>query len=482
MAVKLRYGKVSSKVIEKLQEIVGAENVTDAYEDLICYARDATIYRYMPDVVVRPTTTAQVSSIMNLANRYRIPVTPRGGGSGASGAGLPLLGGILLDMCGMNRILSISIEDQLTVVEAGVIYDFLNERLMRYGFFFPPDPSSGIACTIGGMVNTNASGDRTVKYGSTRDYVLWLEVVLPSGDIIHTGSQTLKSVSDLDLTRLITGSEGCLGVVTKVCLKIWPLPQHYGTAVFIYDSVHSLAKAAAKTRVAGIIPEMIEFMDEKTTELALEYAGVKDLPEGNFMLIDVGGTSEYVPKTLEALMDICLKESPRYHERTSDAQYRTKLITARKSALPSLARLRPSTMLEDCTLPLSKLPEAASRIERIPKMLEVDGVGLGDFGHIGDGNLHPTFVFDDRVEEERSAFMKGLDILYKDIVLPLGGSITAEHGVGLVKAPYIALEHGSSVTVMRAIKKLFDPRLILNPGKGKGGPYPLGEVQIKIAE
>ncbi|MEM3754345.1 MAG: FAD-binding oxidoreductase, partial [Candidatus Bathyarchaeia archaeon] len=185
---KLRYRKISFKVVEKLKKIVGEENVSLEKEDLICYSRDASMYQYLPDVVVRPKTTEQVSLIMKLANKYRIPVTPRGGGSGAAGGCLPLLGGILLDMRAMNQIISISVEDQIAIVEAGVVYDFLNEKLMRKGFFFPPEPSSGISCTIGGMVNTNASGERSIKYGSTRDYVLWLEVVLPSGEIIHTGS------------------------------------------------------------------------------------------------------------------------------------------------------------------------------------------------------------------------------------------------------------------------------------------------------
>ncbi|MEM4246623.1 MAG: FAD-binding oxidoreductase [Candidatus Bathyarchaeia archaeon] len=470
---KPTYRKVTLKIRESLEAIVGRENITTAIEDLVCYSRDASLYEYTPEVVVRPRSTEQVSQILKLANRERIPVTPRGGGSGATAAALPLLGGILLDMTAMNRILSISVEDQIVVVEPGVVYDFLNEKLMEQGFFFPPDPSSGITCTIGGMVNTNASGDRTLKYGSTRDYALWLEVVLPSGEIITTGSKTLKSVSDFDLTRLIVGSEGSLGVVTKVCLKIWPYPKSFATAVLIYDDINPLAHSAAMIRKAGIIPEMMEFMDEKTARLALEYAGITGVPDGNFMLIDIGGTEESTAKIMEGCLQICKQDNPIYLEQTGDKSYRDKLISARKSAFPSLARLRPSIMLEDCTLPLSKLPQAVTQIDEIPKRIGVEGLDLGDFGHIGDGNLHPTFVFDERVEDQRKAFHRALDMLYKDIVLPLGGSITAEHGVGLTKADFIELEHGPAVKWMRAIKELFDPNFIMNPGKGKGGPYPL---------
>ncbi len=460
---------------DNIEKIVGEENFTAAKEDLICYSQDASLHRHMPEIVVRPQNSEQVSSILKLANHERIPVTPRGGGSGATAAALPIIGGILLDMSAMNRIISINIEDQLAIVEPGVIYDILNEELMKYEFFFPPDPSSGAACTIGGMVNTNSAGNRTLKYGSTRDYTLWLEVVLPSGEIIHTGSKTLKSVSGLDLTRLFVGSEGSLGVVTKIALKIWPLPQDYSTAIFIYESIESLAKSAASVRKAGIIPEMMEFMDIKTTNLSFDYADIKGIPEGYFMLIDVGGTMEYVTKIVDKSFEICREEGPIYSEKTLDKDYREKFISARKAALPSLARLRPSVMLEDCAVPLSKLSEGVSKIEEIPKKIGQDKIDLGDFGHIGDGNLHPTFVFDERVEDERNAYLRGLDMLYKDIVLPLGGSITAEHGIGITKAPYIELEHGPAVKWMRSIKKLFDPRFILNPGKGKGGPYPLKE-------
>jgi len=473
--LKGKYRDFTPRARDRLEKIVGPENLTTAKEDLECYSQDASIHRHAPEIVVRPQNSEQVSAILKLANRERIPVTPRGGGSGATAAVIPILGGILLDMTTMNHIITINIEDQIAIVEPGVIYDFLNEKLMDYGFFFPPDPSSGCACTIGGMVNTNAAGGRTLKYGSTRDYTLWLEVVLPSGEIINTGSRTLKSVSDLDLTRLFVGSEGSLGVITKICLKIWPFPQNYATSVLIYESIDSLAHSAAMIRRAGIIPEMIEFMDVKTTKLSLDYADITDIPEGNFMLVDLGGTKEYVEKIMKESLEICKKDKPIYSDETLDKDRRERLISARKAALPSLARLRPSLMLEDLTVPLSKLPEAVSQIEEIPGKIGQDGFDLGDFGHIGDGNLHPTFVFDEQAEEEREAYHKGVDMLYKDIVLPLGGSITAEHGIGITKAPYIELEHGPAVKWMRAIKKLFDPKFILNPGKGKGGPYPLKE-------
>jgi glycolate oxidase len=470
------YGKVNERIVKELEGISGSENVTTRTEDLIVYSVDASLYRHNPDVVVRPRKTEEISAIMKLATREKIPVTPRGASSGAAGSAVPIAGGILLDMTGMNRILSIDADNQIAIVEAGVVCDDLNEKLEKFRLFFPPDPSSGISCTLGGMINTNAAGNRALKYGDTKDFTQWLEVVLPSGDIIHTGSKTLKSVSGFDLTSLIAASEGSLAIVTKACLKVVPLPNAYSTAMFVFDSVEALARATARIRHVGLVPEMLEFMDKKTTKVATEYAGLGKFPEGNFMLVDYGGSKESVNPAMEKIIDVCKTENPKHIEQVYEhqADYRMKLIEARKAALPALARLRPCVVLEDCTVPLTKLPEAAAKIEKIPETINVEGFGLGNFGHIGDGNMHPCFVFDDQDPKQMTAFEKGLDMLYKDIVLPLGGSVTAEHGIGLAKAKYLPLEiEPRTLQLMRDIKKTFDPYLILNPGKGKGGPYPL---------
>ncbi|MEM3027450.1 MAG: FAD-binding oxidoreductase [Candidatus Bathyarchaeia archaeon] len=467
------YGRVTPRVLSQLEGILGSENISTRPEELLCYSRDSSIFFHSPDVVVRPRKTDHVVAVMKIANEERIPVTPRGGGTSAAGSPLPVAGGILLDMSGMDRILEMDLDNQMVLVEPGIVCDALNEELAKAGFFFPPDPASSPACTIGGMVNTNASGNRTIKYGPTRDFVLWLEVVLPTGELIETGSRTLKSVSSYDLTRLIVGSEGSLGVVTKIALKVVPLPEAYSTALFIYDSVESLARAALRIRRAGMVPEMLEFMGEATTRVAFEYAGIRGIPEGNFMLLDFGGSRESVGAALEKGVALCRQEKPEYFETTLDQAYRQSLINARKAALPALARLKPSTVMEDCTVPPTKLPEAAGKIERIPKDLGIQGFDLGNFGHIGDGNMHPTFLFDSRLEEHRRAFLKALDLLYEGIVLPAGGSVTGEHGIGLVRAKYVGIEHPSTLRFMRSLKHLFDPNLILNPGKGKGGPYPL---------
>jgi glycolate oxidase len=468
------YNSASDSVIEELEKIVGSDNLSTRDEEIYCYAQDAALYRYPPDVIVRPLTTEQVSLILKTANNKRIPVTPRGGGTSTCGGPVPVKGGILLDMCSMNKILDVDLDNLTVVVEPGVVCDRLNEELAKHGFFFPPDPASSPACTIGGMVSQNAAGNRAIKYGTTRDHVLWLETALSTGDVINTGSKTLKSVSGFDLTRLFVGSEGSLGVITKIGLKLTPIPEHYSTAFFLYDSIEALAKAAAKIRGARIVPNMLEFMATNTAASSFEYAGMRDLPKGNFLLVDCDGIREAAEKELDKCVSLCKEEAPSYSDRAEDMSYRSGLISARKAALPALARIRPTTCMEDCTVQFSKLPKAAAMIEQIPKKLDVEGVELGNFGHVGDGNMHPTFLFDEREEEQKAAFFKGLDMLYKDIILPLGGSITGEHGIGIIRAPYIELEHGrKAVKMMREIKKLFDPNLILNPGKGKGGPWPL---------
>ena len=472
----LEYGHVTDSIIRQLEEIVTPENVTTRVEEILCYMRDSSPFKFKADAIVRATRTEQIAAILKLASKNKIPVTPRGAGTGAAGSALPVAGGIVLDLYRMNRILSIDIDNQMVIVEPGVVCDTLNDKLLEQGYFFPPDPASSPACTIGGMVANDSAGNKAMKYGSTRAFVLWLETVLSTGEVINTGSRTLKSVSGFDLTRLFVGSEGSLGIFTKICLKVMPLPKCYATGVFSYDSVDSLVRSAMAIRRTGIIPEMMEFMNEKTMKATFEYAGISDFPTGNFMMIDIGGdTQDAVAASLDSCARICELEKPTHSEKTTDEAYRMKFISARKAALPALARIRPTTSMEDCTVPPTRLPEAALRIERIPEQLGVEGFELGNFGHIGDGNMHPTFLFDERIEEQSKAFFKALDVLYNEIVLPSGGSITAEHGIGLIRAPFIEKEHPTSLKWMREIKNLFDRDLILNPGKGKGGPYPLGE-------
>jgi len=459
--------------VSKLEGIVSPENVSRRIEDLICGSYEAVLLKYRPDIIVVPKTTEQVSKILQLANRYRIPVTPRGAGTSVAGNSLPVLGGICLDMCAMNGILEFDAENQMVVVEPGVVCDTLNDYLASHGFFFSPDPASSPGATIGGMVANNSGGNRALKYGVTRDHVLWLEAVLPTGEIIKPGSKTIKSVSSYDLTRLLIGSEGTLAVITKVGLRLTPLPEAYSACLYIFKDIGDSTETAVRIKSSGTIPAMLEFMDETTSKAAFEYVNL-DLPKGCAVLIGCDGHREAVEREIETIHNIALKGEPIFAAKASSTEERDRYISARKAALPALSKVATTVCMEDLTVPVTRIPEACGRIGKIPSKLGVPGFTVSIFGHIGEGNLHPTFLFDEREPTQKEAFFKALDLLYRDVAIPLSGSITGEHGIGILRGDYIKLEYGEKMfKLMHEIKMAFDPNMILNPYKGKGGPWPL---------
>jgi len=468
--------------VRKLEGIVSPENVSRRIEDLICGSYEAVLLKYRPDIIVLPRTTEQVSKILQLASRYRIPVTPRGAGTSVAGNSLPISGGICLDMCGMNGILEFDPDNQIAVVEPGVVCDTLNDYLASRGFFFPPDPASSPGATIGGMVANNSGGNRALKYGVTRDHVLWLEAVLPTGEIIKTGSKTIKSVSSYDLTRLLIGSEGTLAVITKVGLKVTPLPEAYSASLYIFRDIEEATETAVRIKSSGAVPAMLEFMDETTSKASFEYVSL-DLPKGCAVLVGCDGHREAVEREIETVHNVALKGEPIFAAKASSTEERERYISARKAALPALSRVAPTVCMEDLTVPVTSIPEACGRIGRIPSILGVPGFTVSIFGHIGEGNLHPTFLFDEREAGQKEAFFKALDLLYRDVAIPLGGSITGEHGIGFLRGNYIKLEYGEKMfKLMHEIKRVFDPNMILNPYKGKGGPWPLPEKERTFLE
>lgn len=459
--------------VRELEAIVGPENVSKRIEDLICGSYESVLLKYRPEVIVAPKTAEQVLRVLRLANRYRIPVTPRGAGTSVAGNSLPVLGGICLDMYAMNRILEFDPDNQIVVVEPGIVCDVLNDYLASRGFFFPPDPASSSGATIGGMVANNSGGNRALKYGVTRDHVLWLEAVLPTGDIIKPGSKTIKSVSSYDLTRLLIGSEGTLAVITKVGLKITLLPEAYSASLYVFKDIEDATKAAVRIKSSGTIPAMLEFMDETTSKASFEYAGL-DLPRGCTVLVGCDGYKETVEMEMETVHNIALKGEPTFAAKASSIEDRERYISARKAALPALSKVAPTVCMEDLTVPVTSIPEACGRIGKIPSRLGVPGFTVSIFGHIGEGNLHPTFLFDEREPSQREAFFEALDLLYRDVAIPLSGSVTGEHGIGVLRGDYIKLEYGEKMLkLMHEIKRVFDPNMILNPYKGKGGPWPL---------
>ncbi|MEX2723034.1 MAG: FAD-binding oxidoreductase [Candidatus Freyarchaeota archaeon] len=458
---------IAHNIVRQLVDIVGADNVNTDPAEIYCYSRDSTPFQHFADIIVRPMSTDEVSRVLKLANLNHVPVYPRGSGTSAAGSPLPVKGGIVLDLTRMNRILSFDRENLQVVLEPGVICDDLNQFLQKYGYFFPPDPASSSAATLGGMVANNSAGNRAIKYGKTKDWIMWLEAVLPNGEVIHTGSKTLKSVSGYDLTKLLCGSEGTLAVFTKIGMRVQPLPEAYRTAMFLFDDLDKAGKAIVKARGAGVVPCAMEFLDRLTVRTSAEYAGLDIMDCEAMLLVETDGVESAAEKELKIIVKAVEEMNPKYWKMAEDEKERASLWVARKSAYAALARCAVTTTMEDMTVPISKIPEALKRIQKIPERFGRI-IQIATFGHAGDGNLHPTFLYDERIPEQREAFFKGLSAIYNEVALDLGGSISGEHGVGLIRKDFVEKEHGPvEMALMKGIKRIFDPNNILNPGKGK---------------
>ncbi|MFH1124282.1 MAG: FAD-linked oxidase C-terminal domain-containing protein [Pseudomonadota bacterium] len=446
-----------------LIDIVGQENFSDLLIDLVSYGSDASDHDHRPEAAVWPTTSEQVSTILRLANQHRFPVVPRGAGTGLAGGAIPVRGGLVLDLCRMNRILAVRIADRQVVVEPGVVYAHLEKALASSGFFFPPDPASSKVCTIGGNVATNAGGIRGAKYGVTRDYVLALELVLPDGRIMRTGSTCIKSASGYDLPRLFVGSEGTLGVITEVTLKISPKPVAFKTALATFETLKDAGQTVSDIIHAGIVPSVLEVFDSHSIKVLRDRGGMA-VPDAEAMiLVETDGfteaeTSFQMERVIDAarknhVMDIRKADSPKEAE---------ELWRLRKSVGSVAAGLRPNNVSEDVTVPISKVPDLLAGISGI---VQKCGLPFVVFGHAGDGNLHPRIMYDGSDPDQVKRMRGAVEEIFR-FTCGLGGTLTGEHGIGLAKAPYLALEHDAvALDVMRSIKRLLDPNNILNPGK-----------------
>ncbi len=376
---------------------------------------------------------------------------------------MPIRGGVVLDLSHMNKILKISLEDRLAIVQPGVVYADLEKALEPHGFFFPPDPASGKVCTLGGNVATNAGGVRGAKYGTTRDYVLALQVVLPDGRIMRTGSKAMKSVSGYDLTRLFVGSEGTLGVVTEITLKINPKPTASSTAVATFDDLEDAGHAVSEIMHCGIIPSVLEILGRETL-IAINQNTDLNLPEVDAMLLAEtdGYTKEETEYQLEKVIDVFRKNNAKDIKKASTASESEELWKARKSAYAVLARIKTHFVLEDVTVPMGKVAEMLKGIQEIARRHDLQ---IATFGHAGDGNLHPQILYDGYDPDQVKRMEAASSDLFK-LAIDLGGTLTGEHGIGLSKASFMGLEHdGVAMDLMRSIKKLLDPNNILNPGK-----------------
>jgi len=457
--------------IEKLNNIAGENNVSNNIADLYAYSSDASVHQAMPTVVVRPNTIEEVQKIMRYANKNKIPVIPRGAGSGTSGHTVPIDGGIMLDMKQMNRILKISPEDMLVKVEPGVVDDDLNRALKPYGLFYPPAPASSRIATIGGEIAANASGVRSVKYGATRDYVLGMKVVLANGDLVNLGSNTRVHSSGYQLERLIVGSEGTLGVVVEATMGIRPLPKFRCLAVANFNKLEDAGNAISDIISSGANPSMLELMDNigivavnKALDLGLQEVGAIILFEAD------GNVKEAVDFEIEKMKRICEKHNGFRIEMSYDLAERTKIFSGRKKLFAALSRYKEgiicTDLADDMGVPNSKIAQTAGKIHEIAKR---NNVIMAVYGHCGSGVIHTKIMLDPKKKSQWKDAEHVIEELY-DYVHSVGGVTSAEHGIGLSKAPPWKKARSDIVPVMRNIKKALDPNNILNPHKLMDAP------------
>jgi glycolate oxidase len=451
--------------IEELQDIVGEENVRADEVELMAYSRDMSVHVGIPEAIVFAYSTDQVSKIMALANKHRIPVIPRGSGTSVTGAVLAPTGGIVLDLSKMNKIKEINREDGYVVVEPGVILNNLNAALATT-HFYPPDPSSGPLASIGGTVATNASGERAVKYGGTKDWIMGLEVVLADGRILKTGTTVPKSASGFDLTHVFIGAEGTLGVVTEITARILPKPEYVAFATVRFKNLEDAGNAVAEMLTQGIPLSKCEVLDSVSLGVVKEVMGL-EIPDevGCMLFIEVDGQKAVVQEQLEEINEIADQHNQIGMEWTDDAEEMTKIWSARSGLVAALSKVargeRLIPLVEDFGVPISKISDV---IKEVQKVGEKHGFRIASFGHVGDGNIHAVLLLDARKPEH---WQKGKEIAKDliDVTLKLDGTLTAEHGTGMAKSPFMIEELGVGQDVMRTIKEALDPNGILNPGK-----------------
>ena len=455
---------LANEAKQPLIQIVGAENVDDSKAGRLVYSFDATPqFQSLPDAVISPRNAKEISEVVKICNELNIPIVPRGSGTNLCAGTCPTEGGIVLLFKHMNRILEIDEENLTVTVEPGVITLDMINAVEEKGLFYPPDPSSMKISTMGGNINENSGGLRGLKYGVTRDYVIALEIVLANGDIVRTGGKLAKDVAGYDLTRLFVGSEGTLGIITEATLKLIPMPETKKTMLALYQDIEAAARAVSTIISNKIVPTTLEFLDQPTLEVVESYAQI-GLPTNvkAVLLIEQDGPSEVVDRDIKKIADICEQEqavSVKVAESEAEADA---LRTARRSALSALARLKPTTILEDATVPRSEIAKMVTAINEIAEKFDLR---ICTFGHAGDGNLHPTCLTDVRNHDEIERVEKAFEEIFAKAI-ELGGTITGEHGVGVMKAPYLEMKLGKAgIAAMQAIKTSLDPNNIMNPGK-----------------
>lgn len=449
--------------LDAICAIVGSANVLQSPEECVCYGYDASKLKSIPDVVVFPANVSEISELLKLANAERLPVFPRGAGTGMVGAAIPGNGGIVMVLTRLNRILEIDPDNMVGVVEPGVITGEFQKALAPHGLFYPPDPASLAFSTIGGNIAMCAGGPRAVKYGVTRDYVLGLRVVLPTGSVIRTGTRTMKGVVGYDLTRLMVGSEGTLGVFTEITLRLLPAPEGIRTMTAVFPLLDGAAQAVSQIIRERVVPSTIELMDQATIEVVENHLGI-GLPVNAeaLLLIEIDGRPAVLDEDAARIADICRRCGCSAVEVARTGEERERLWKARRSVSPALGRIRPGKINEDVTVPRTRIPDL---IRAIRRLAEKYGLIIVCFGHAGDGNIHTNIMLDKTDADERSRAARAVEDLFRT-VLDLGGTLSGEHGIGIAKSPFLKWEIGEEgLEAMWRIKKALDPLNILNPGK-----------------
>lgn len=460
------YNRVNAEILEKLGAIVGPESILIDSFDKEKYAHDETEdLEYMPEVVLLPANTEQVSGILKICSEWRIPVTPRAGGTGLSGGALPIYGGILLSVERMNRILEIDSKNLMAVVEPGVITEVLQKEVEQYGLFYPPDPASKGSCCLGGNVAECAGGPRALKYGVTKDYVYGLEVVLPSGEIIRTGGKLLKNVTGYNLTQLMVGSEGTLGIVTRIILKLIPLPTHKRTLLAPFPSVRDAASAVAAIFQAGITPSAVEFMEQEAI-LVAEQRMQKKFPYSEapaLLLIEVDGfDSASLEKQTERIGEVVV-ELNAIDVYVADSPDKQAQLWAMRRSIGESVKAISAYKEEDTVVPRAKLPDL---MDAVAEMETKYGLRAICYGHAGDGNIHVNILKGDLPDQAWNETLPGAIRELFTKVFEMGGTLSGEHGIGLVQKAFMPLVmEPAQIRLMQEIKRVFDPLNILNPGK-----------------
>ncbi|MBU1003203.1 MAG: FAD-binding protein [Proteobacteria bacterium] len=454
------YTPLTPEIIERIRENVGPEAVDVTPQALDEASRDASTEVHVPVVVVRATSCAQVQALLRLANELHFPVTPRGAGTGLAGGALAVHGGVVLALAGMKRILDIDAKNLIAVVEPGVIVADLQAAARAKGLCYPPDPASLDTATVGGTAATNAGGPACVKYGVTKHYVLGLEAVLPTGELLGAGTATRKGVVGYDLAQLLVGSEGTLGVITKLILKLIPLSGETCTQVALFADLSAAMGAVSAIMAGGVTPSAVEFLDSRCLHLVGDLLPFGDLPrDGALLLLETDGAQGAAQAEMERVGAICVEQGALHLLPATDEAQRGELWGVRRQVSQRIHDSDPIYVPEDVVLPLARIAEF---VGRLPEMEERHGLTIYAFGHSGDGNIHINVTGKAGLEERMEACV--LELL--KLVLAMGGTMSGEHGIGVAKKRFLPLELSeASMRIQRGIKDVFDPQGILNPGK-----------------